>query len=655
MARVEVKNTATRRTDDTGTRFAGRWFDKSCDGADKEAERAQRVMTAANHLWERHEQLRSMWGICSRNYGDVAGPGMGMRGFRQNATPTRVSKLSLNVSKSVADTYVALVTEDPVKIQFLTSDGAWELQQRAKELEKFVDGIYYDQDLHEKDALYELDVAKYGTAWEFYFEDDSDPKGPRAECRRVMPWCVLLDDTEAQIGKLRTLFLIVYADRADLLEEFEDKPDCAAKIRTASSTVFDLGANNAGMTEVEIQDLVATVYSWHLPRTSESGDGRWVRVLGDVVLEQGEWADLEFPAEPLYRLAPGEGMWGSSLVDELRGIQQAVNTKTRMIDRSDHLLGAGHWLVPNGAHINTNAMDNQIGSIIRHDPGMPPQFVSVQPVAETIYQERDRLVQYAYEIIGLNQMSTTGTVPAGIKSGRAMRTFGDIQQKRFKPAYQQFQGFHLRRTKQILNLARKIGAKFPNYEVKAAGKDTMAAVKWAGANLKESEFTLKLYPTNALADDPAERIEQVTEIQGLPPEMKRLLDFPDLAAEASYENASYELVMKCASRILEQGEKGYQAPEVYMDLPNAIKRMQLVRVKAKLDGVPDDKLRLLQNWIAQAVELKESPEFAAMNPPPPMPPGAMPPGAPPMRPPGAAPLPPMPPGMPAQPMPPMAA
>lgn len=654
MARVEVKNTATRRTDEEQP--TGRWYDEAYDGEAKENERAQRVMTFAEHLWQRLEPIRTMFTACARNYGDAVGPNA-MRSYRQSASPTRTSKLSLNLTKSVSDSYVSLVTEDQPKVSFLTTDGDHSLQMKAKELEKFNDGVCYDQGTNEKDTLLQLDVAKYGTAWEFYEFDDEDADSPRMMLTRVQPWCVLADETEVQIGRLRNLVRLKFEDRINLLEEMKAKgasEEQLAKIRSASSTGFDLGANNAGMNEVEIQDLVATVYAWHLPRTSKSGDGRWVRVLGSVVLEQGEHEDLDFPCEPLYRLPPGEGLWGSSLCDELRGIQQAVNTKTRMIDRSDHLLGAGHWLIPNGAHINTNAMDNQIGSMIRHDPGMPPQFVSVQPVAETIYAERDKLYQYAFEIIGISPLAAQAQVPAGIKSGRAMRVYADVQSKRFKPSYQQYQGFHLRRAKQIIKLARKIGEKYPNYEVKAAGKETMASVKWAGANLRDNEFTLKLYPTNALADDPAERIEQVQEIQGLPPEMKRLLDFPDLAAEASYENASYEMTMKCADRILERGEAGYIGPEVYMDLDAAIKRMQLVRVKAKLDDVPDEKLRLLQNWIQQAVELKASPEFAAMNPPPAPAPGTPMPGmAPPtMRPPGAPILPAMPPGMPGQPMPP---
>ena len=172
-------------------------------------------------------------------------------------------------------------------------------------------------------------------------------------------------------------------------------------------------------------------------------------------------------------------------------------------------------------------------------------------------------------------------------------------------------------------------------------------VKWAEANLPDECFVLDMYPTNKLAGDPAERIEQVQEIQGLPPDMKRLLDFPDLQAEADYDQASYNLTMKCAQSILEKDV--YIGPEVYMDLVNGIKRMQLVLTKWRLDGVPDDKRKMLLTWIQQAVELRDSAEFQKMNPPPPPPgmpmPGAPLPGMPPGMPPGPGAMPPQQPPM----------
>lgn len=651
MSDEGVKNTAGRRTDSLRV-ITERWYDPAYDGEEQEQERANRVMTVANIIWQRMAPYRTMWAACARNYGDAAPVGLAKRDYRQAPVQARNGRLSLNLTKSVCDSYVALVTEDQPKVTFLTNDGNAALQAQAKEQEKFVDGVVYDQNLHSADTLLQGNVAKYGTAWEFYWDRQIDPKLPGIDVRQHPVWCVLVDDVEAQIGRLRNLCLIEFIDRQELLEGVQGDDEAAdqkrAKIRSASATAFDMGTSADGA-DAQIQDMVAVIHAWHLPRTTESGDGRYCKSLGNVVIAQSVYSDADFPGEPLYRLPPGEGIWGSPLADELRGIQRSVNTKTQAIERGDHLLGAGHWLIPNGAHINTNAIDNQIGSMIRHDPGMAPTFVSVNPTPETTYAERDKLYEYAYQLIGISPMTANGVIPPGVHSGRAIRQVAGVQQTRFKPCYGQYQDFWIRRTKQILKLAAKIAKRSPNWEVKAAGKDMMATVRVSEALLDDNLFTLKLYPTNALANDPAERIDQVQEIQGLSPAMKRLLDYPDLAAEASYDNASFELTMKCATRILDGKE--YVGPEVYMDLTEAIKRMQLVRVKARLDGVDDAKLRLLQNWIQQAVELRESPEFAAMNPPPPVPPGAVPPGAPPLRAAGAPPLPQMPPGMPAQPMP----
>ncbi len=646
------RNTAGRKLDAPAP-LQGRWYEPGLDGEEHETERAQRLMTAAEHIWQRMAPYRTMWATCARNYGDAVGISLGVRGYRDAAPKPSGSgsKLSLNLTKSVCDSYVALVTEDRPKVTFLTNDGDAELQERAKDTEVFVDGIAYDQDLALKDELLEGDVAKFGTAVEWYERCDADPDGPRILIQRGRCWEVLVDDTEYQTGCLRNLGRIRLMDRGDLLEEFADDEEKCLAIKQASGTAFDMGANQSSSFELTMMDPVAVVTMYHLPRTTKSGDGRWCRVLGSVVLDQGEWTRLDFPCEMLYRLPPGEGIWGSAIADEVRGLQTAVNTLTRMIDRSHHLLGAGHWLIPNGGHINTNKMDNQIGSMIGYDIGFKPELaVPGQSIGGDVYQERDRLFQYAYQLFGMTPMTAQGELPPGIKSGRAMRDFAGIQQKRFKPAYAQYQSFYLRRAKQILALAREIGEDVKDYQVKAAGEDVMQAVK-ASNLLREEEYTLKMYPTNALSNDPVERIEQVQEIQGLPPEMKRLLDFPDLKAAASYEDASYNMTMKCITRILKGGE--YIGPEVYMNLKDDIKTMQLARVKARYDNVPDAKLRLMQNWIDQAVEMRDSPQYAQMNPgagpsvPGPTGPG----GPPPLRAPGASPLPPMPPGMAAQPMP----
>ena len=95
-----------------------------------------------------------------------------------------------------------------------------------------------------------------------------------------------------------------------------------------------------------------------------------------------------------------------------------------------------------------------------------------------------------------------------------------------------------------------------SFYVRAAGKTEMQAVRWADAGgLDDSEFVLKLYPTNALVDDPAARIQQVQDMMtaGIVDAKagRRLLDMPDINEFEDYENANYNLTMKILHRIFD--------------------------------------------------------------------------------------------------------
>jgi hypothetical protein len=245
----------------------------------------------------------------------------------------------------------------------------------------------------------------------------------------------------------------------------------------------------------------------------------------------------------------------------------------------------------------------------------------------------DRLYERAFETVGISQSAAQSTKPAGLESGEALNAYADIQTQRFKPCYELYQRFFLRAGRQVLTLARDIAEKHPNYEVKAVGKASMSTIKAADVLLEDNEFSLELYPTNAFADDPAARLQQVQTLLGAglldPSSAKRLLDMPDLQTEQDFENASYDLVQRMISKMLNDGE--YIAPEPFMQLvdetdggPGAIRLVQHAYLSAQLDeGVEEERLELLRRWLTTAQAMVSPPPAPApANAAPPGPPGA---------------------------------
>lgn len=625
-----------------------RWW---TDSHKEEADRAACIRKCAAAIWVDQTNMRMEMLRAARLYGSIPMLGLSPKLYRRRAASTRASKLALNVIKSVSDTYVAMLTDDEPRVTFDTNGADWGLQQKAQRLEQFNDGIFFDTDVYDLTPQLGLDTCIFGVGvlkphieWNGWDQTDkpaNDTEQPRIVYDRLHPWRLLRDDQEWFSGKGRTQYEITYADKLALMEEY---PDRAADIdaRSGSDDFNEWGDGSASFLDLQSDD-VCIVEAWHLPRTRNSGDGLHVITCGDVVLFEGPWKVTDFPHEVLYRLRPAfGGTWGDALAAELEGIQYEINVLLQKIQRSHHLLAAGHWLVSNGSEIATGTIDNQIGSIIRYT-GIPPELKVVEAVAPDVYGQLDRLYNRAFEIVGVSQQAAQGQKPSGLNSGKALLVYADIVSKRFQPSYRLYQHFMVRLARKNIAMAREIAAKCPDYSVKATGPEMMETVKWADANMEDEEFLMKPFATNEIAEEPAGKLEI---IQGLAnsgyimdkPDVMRLLNIPDLKEYQSLSDATYDWVMEIVDSIMRKGE--YKGPEPFMtktQMIDAIGRMQRAYYKyGQKKNVPEERLQMMRDWMVQATELITTNALKLPEPPPPpqpmmappQPPGMMPPPAP---------------------------
>ena len=582
---------------------------------DPDDRRANRLMDVAGHCYRALEQTRLGMATCARMYSNTPIIGLTPRLYRHRAPTSKMNRLTLNLIKSVIDTYVSLITKDKPKVSFETSGGDWSLQQKAKMLEKFVDGIVYETKLEELAPTIVRDCAIFGLGCVKLYLDTDGPT-PKICADRVFPHELLIDDQDWFYGKGQNLYQYRYIDRYVLMERY---PEHAEKIRHASASVFMDASTYGTESGTQMLDQVVCVEGWHLatvPGEDGSRDGRHTIACGDSLLVDEEYEPEYFPFAFLYRQKPINGLWGQGLADELQPQQIEISRLMQNIQRSQRL-AIGHWLVEENSRINTNAINDVVASIIRFT-GVKPEYVAYQPVSADVYQHLWNLWAKGFEVVGISQMAASSEKPAGLNSGKAMLVYADVQSQRFQPCYREYQHWFLSIAEQIVHLAREAQKIQPSFKVKATGsKQMMKDVKWADANLADEEFTLKLYPTNQLADDPAAKMQVVQDMinSGMlrPEDGKRLLDMPDLEAVESFENASYDNVMRAYDRIVEDND--YFPPEPYMNIQESIRIMQMCYLKARLDDVPVDRLEMIRRWID---------ECAALIPPPPAPPAAPP-------------------------------
>jgi hypothetical protein len=304
-------------------------------------------------------------------------------------------------------------------------------------------------------------------------------------------------------------------------------------------------------------------------------------------------------------------------------------------------LAAGHWVAYRGSMLDAD-MNNQIGAIWWKKPGTPPpQFHAGGGVIPEVYAHIDRLYQKAYELTGISQLGAEGKKPGGLNSGEALRVYNDTASRRFAVAAKLDEDATLEATGLLRDCARHLAEKGIQVEVASAVAGTLEHIDFAEIALGEKEHVLRAYPTSALSNDPAERIEQVVGWVKAgwidADDARRLLDFPDLKAANDFASASYDLTMSIIDDITKKGV--YLGPIPLANLQDAIKRFQLAYLQAKRRKVPEDRLNMLLTWIQEAKDILEAPPDV---PPPALPPGETPLPPEPMPPPvdAGAPLPP---------------
>ena len=606
------------------------------------------IQSEAQRIWRDHEATRRIMIQCENLYNSTQAVGLTPRSYRNRLHNLRQKPISFNGIQAVCDTYVALVTKDQPKISFLTNGEDWEVQKKAEYLERATDGTFYESKLHLTAQNVALDSAIHPFGVVQCYIDETRGR-PRIVIERCHPWQILADDQDCYNGCPSVIYYIDYVDKLALCELYPEQADA---IIAASTDGFDEHLQAQYTSTTENDHYCVVIEAYHM-RASEELMGRHTVVVAQTVLEDEEYDEYTPPYKFLYRKRPRTGIYGQSLADELAPDQIQLMMLLAIAEKANKNV-VGHWFIPRGAQVNTNKLDNVIGSFQEFSGPQPPVYVAATPASNDIYAHMDRIWSRMFERIGVSQMSAAGQKPAGLNSGKAMLVYADIQSQRFEPCYREYQHFYLEIAEYCLKLSAQIAKKYPDYEVKAPGKGMMAAIKWAEVHLEEHEYTLQLKPSNALAEDPAARLQVVQDMMNSgmisPQDGRRLLDLPDLEEYESYEDASYNVIMQSIGKIINDGD--YQAPDKYMDLGDAIRRCQMAYLKARSNKVPEDRLGLLRRWMDQCNGLIPKPPPPPMPPPPgpgmapggpgqPMPPG--PPGGP-----GGPPVPGMPGGIPGR-------
>jgi hypothetical protein len=563
----------------------------------------EKVFTALK-FFEMNQGYRTQLNLRNlRLYGNINVLGLSASTYALNLyNVASTDRMALNLVKSCIDTVCQKIGKNKIKPMFLTKGGDWSAQQKAKKLTKFIEGQFVATDYYACWQKVFLDAGIFGTGIMHIYRD-----GGEIKLERVFPEEIKLDDVEAMYGEPKSMHRVKSVDRVTLKAMF---PSFASIIDKAGKSDFSGPANRS------MADNVTVCESWHLPSVKGAKDGRHTITIesGTIVDEKYEkdhfpFVFYKFSERPL-------GFFGQGLAEDLTGLQVETNKLLRVAQLSFHLNGVPRVFLETSSHVNKSHINNEIGAIAYYT-GTPPIFATPNPVNQQLLNWIENLVDKAYQISGISQLSAQSQKPTGLNSGKALRTFNDIESERFILLGQQAERFALKAAEYMIEIIKEIVEDDGNYTLDIPGRKFIETIDWNDIDVKDDEYTMQSFPTNFLSSTPAGKLADVQELvqagfidqeHGM-----RLLDFPDLEEYMGRRTSYIDDVESQIESMIDKGE--YQSPEPFQKLDICMPVMQSAYIKARIDGVPEEKLELMRRWMEEAQRMLMMSQAATAMPP----------------------------------------
>lgn len=570
------------------------------------------------------------------------------------------SRMGENVIRNIVRTLHAKTIRHRPRPMVLTDGASWGLKHRAELLDTWINGKLFelraDTEIFPQAVLLSLII---GTG---VVRSYGNPES--GACLEFVPtYEVIVDDSEARYGQPRSIYLVRVYDRHVLLEMFPDKAEIIDKAGTATNQRE--WTNQLGRWDADRDlDLIVIIEAFHLPSSKTAKDGRHVITTDYGCLLDEPWVRDHFPLAFIRGERRPLGFWGIGVAEDMAGAQLELNRTILARQEMIRLLSVPFWLVERGSKVVKSHISNLIGRIVEYT-GTKPELVTPNAVPPELWEHGDRLKKSMFEARGVSQLTAQAIKPAGLNSGRALRTYTDLESELLVDIIRNYEQLVLDCANLLIEEQVELGDKYSDQAVTVVGNGKIDKITWREAKMDPEDYRIKIVPVSSLSATVSGRIEDLYDLKDLgviqdPEEMRDLLDMPDLRRQKRRSMAHRELLeMVIEKKIL--GEGTWVTPEPSWDLQLAMKLGLQILAEAELyEDAPEERLDMLREFIDSCRQLLD---FATQQPAPPpsppltgaeglsgmpLPPGVVPPpaGLPPAPPPGGLAVPPVGPGLP---------
>ena len=587
------------------------WWEES-----DETKRCGAFTGVVKSLAEDQEFRSQMNLIHARLYGNTEILGFGIRDYSRSSMSTGYTpRVNLNVIASATDALHAKITKSKPRPSFQTDGATWKMQQKARRLDKWCRGVFYETKIYRKGSDVFRDCEVFGTGGLKLVPT----KKKRIQLERVFIDEILVDDADAYLGSPQQMFHRMKMHKGAVKrlarqhhkgEGLQEKLDKIDGTKPPDDTPTLKGFN----------DMIEVFEGWMLPDEDGNGGRHVIAVEGCEILCE-DWKMKTFPFVWMRLFPRLLGFFGQGAAERLMGIQIELNRLMKSVSEQLRRKGKGRTYVRKGAGIPVNKIGNELVPVIEvnGDPNTAVLIENINAVAPEEFQQIQALYQKAFQEIGLSEMSVAAKKPSGLDAAVALREFSDIETERFVKPAQAYEDFYLDAAELCVEYMRVSGSKA--YKVKVPSRRYTMEVDWADIDLDRDSYIMQMFPVSSLPQTPGARYQRVKEmmqdgfIDGAV--ARRLLDMPDIEAEEDLGNAALDDADAVVGYILDEDTPKLYPPEPYQNLTMLLQRATASYLFARHHGCDEKRLEMLRDLIDQTSKL-------IVPPPAPPTPNAMP-------------------------------
>lgn len=512
-----------------------------------------------------------------------------------------IGRPTANVCYSCTDTLTSRITQDKPKPIFLTDGGDYKERKLAKEANKFIQGELYRLKAYEIGPLSFKDSCILGNGFLKVF-----PENGKVQIERVLETELLTDFNDAYYNKPRELYQLKLVDREVIMSQFPKKESILAS--AAGGTV-----DSTPRSVDTISDQLITVEAWRLPSSPDADDGVHVIACSEGIILKEKWNKSDFPFVKISYNTNMVGFFSQGLIEILMPTQMEIYRQLIIGSQAFELMGTPKVLIDEMSKILETSFNNRIGTIIKYRT-TPPEFVTPNSMASDWLPFVEWLIQNAYQMSGISQLSAGGIKPSGLNSGEAQREYMDTQNERFNMQSESYRRIFVDLSYKIIDCAKDIYEETGKYNTVYPGKDGTSEIDFKTIRRLKDTFVIQCYEESSLPKDPAGRQAKLSEMRADGEisfqEFRRLSNFPDLEQSDQLANALEERILHALDEIIENGDKNYAsiAPDSFIldptDMASTI-AIQYIN-KYSVTNLEEEKMEVLTQWWEQVQNLKQN-------------------------------------------------